>query len=281
MTQRPQETKKDLKILKNMNFYPDVSLLITHYNRSKSLENLLLILEKLNLKFSKVVVSDDGSIREHILMLEELQQRFGFQLIKADVNKGLGNNINKGQDVIKTKYTLYIQEDFEPSSLFTQKLADAVSFMNSDHRLDIVRFYAYTIYPYLKEYGKGFSEMIYKPLGWKYKKLHYYSDHPHLRRNSFFERFGRYSEGLSGDETEYRMSVSFIQNKGRGLFFRECYSLFTQNNSQEPSTMVRKSWLEDMSLGTRVYRFFYRQIKYNFDLSFMKSGSKRSQSFIS
>lgn len=259
-----------------MNHFPEVSLLITHYNRSRSLENLLMQLKRLELTFGDVVVSDDGSNHEHHKKVQHLQQKYPFTLIRSEKNRGLGNNINKGQDAIRTAYTLYIQEDFEPSDLFVSKLIDSIRFMSADTTLDIVRFYAYTVYPYLTEYGHGFSEMKFKRFGLRYKKLHAYSDHPHLRRSSFLERFGRYCEGLSGDETEYRMSLSFIQNKGRGLFYNECYSLFTQNNSQEPSTMVRKSWLEDMFILTRIYRLFYRQFKYNWDLSFTNGRSAPS-----
>ena len=31
-----------------------------------------------------------------------------------------------------------------------------------------------------------------------YKKFYAYSDHPHLRRSNFLEKFGRYSENTKG-----------------------------------------------------------------------------------
>ena len=52
-------------------------------------------------------------------------------------------------------------------------------------------------------------------------KIYQYSDHPHLRKSSFLTKFGRYQEGIKGDKTEYNMCVSFIKNKGKGLFFNE------------------------------------------------------------
>ncbi len=46
--------------------FPNVTLLITHYNRSGSLERLLNAFEKLNCSFENIVVSDDGSKAFHI-----------------------------------------------------------------------------------------------------------------------------------------------------------------------------------------------------------------------
>src|SRR5690554_3943450 len=102
-----------------MSRFPQISLLITHFNRSRSLENLLRAFQSLDLVFGQIVVSDDGSRKEHLEFLEELQFAYSFTLLKASENKGLGNNINKGQETITTPYTLYVQEDFEPTSFFS------------------------------------------------------------------------------------------------------------------------------------------------------------------
>ena len=111
--------------------------------------------------------------------------------------------------------------------------------------------------------------MLVKPWFTNYKKIYYYSDHPHLRRSSFFERFGRYEEGLKGDKTEYKMCVSFIKNKGKGLFYDDYKALFKQeNSSEEPSTMTRSNWTQSENLLITLVRNIYRQVKYNFDLLF-------------
>src|SRR5690606_5540039 len=155
------------------------------------------------------------------------------------VNKGLGNNINKGQDAIKPPYTLYIQEDFEPTQLFPNRLKEALQFMEEDQSLDIVRFFAYSCYPALIDLHNGFSKMKYERFSKDYRKVYYYSDHPHLRRSTYFSKFGRYEEGRKSDRTEYLMCLSFIQNKGKGLFFNDFKALFTQkNSSDEPSTVA-------------------------------------------
>lgn len=249
--------------------FPQVTLLVTHYNRSRSLENLLNTFQKQKCSFGGIVVSDDGSKPEHLNALKSMQKKFNFQLITTPQNKGLGNNINKGQDAVKTPYTLYVQEDFEPDASFATHFSDSVQFLNEEPDLDMVRFYSYLKYPYLKPYKKGFSRMLIKPWFSNYKKIYYYSDHPHVRRTSFFDKFGRYAEGLKGDKTEYKMCVSFIKNKGKALFYDDYKSLFKQiNSADEPSTMTRSNWTESQNILIAFIRDVYRQIKYNFDLMF-------------
>ncbi len=244
--------------------FPDVTLLITHYNRSISLERLLISFAKVDVQFAEIIVSDDGSKPVHLNYLKELKDKYKLTLITTEKNKGLGNNINKGQQAVKTPYVLYIQEDFEPKNGFIKQFSNALTFMQEDAGLDIVRFYAYFKYPYLKPYGKGFSEMVFDPslLSNNHLKYYVYSDHPHLRRGNFYKKFGLYKEGVIGDVTEFMMALSFIQKKGRGLFYNNFNDLFWQKNSMdEPSTMARKSWRESTNPVFLAVRKLYLQFK--------------------
>ncbi|WP_420148642.1 glycosyltransferase family 2 protein [Spirosoma sp.] len=251
--------------------FPDVTLLVTHYNRSSSLENLLASFKQLNCKFGGIVVSDDGSQEKHITYMKDLQKEYDFRLITTPQNKGLGNNINKGQDAVQTPFTLYIQEDFEPSQEFPAHLVDSLKILREHPEFDIVRYYAYLRYPYLKPFTEAFSEMVIPAWATNYNKIYYYSDHPHLRRSTFFEKFGRYAEGIHPDKTEYRMSVAFIRNKGRGLFYNDYQNLFYQKNSEdEPSTIARKSWTVSGNPILVLLRDIYKQIKFNHDIYFMR-----------
>lgn len=253
--------------MNNLVTFPDVCLLITHYNRSSSLENLLSSFQNLNCVFGEIVVSDDGSNELHLNNLKALSTTYGTKLITTAKNRGLGNNINKGQDAVTKKYTLYIQEDFEPSPQFPEKLMKAINFMNIDSQLDYIRFYAYIPYPYTTSFDEDFDQMLVKPFGLNYLKIYLYSDHPHLRRTDFFKKFGRYPEGLKGDVTEYKMCISFIQNKAKGLFYKKYQQLLFQKNSEEePSTMTRASWKQKHNLIIRLVRTTYRQLKYNLDI---------------
>jgi len=254
--------------------FENVSLLITHYNRSRSLERQLTAFRRLDCRFASVVVSDDGSRPEHLERLHSLQAEFGFRLVTTPVNRGLGNNINKGQHEITSEYTLYVQEDFEPSGIFPQHFPDALAFMERDKGLDIIRFYAYFPYPLLRPYGKGFSEMIYRWWNLNHIKVYMYSDHPHLRRSSFPGKFGRYPEGVRPDLTEYRMALSFLRKKGRGLFYDAFTTLFYQKNeNDEPSTVSRPGWRASRNplvLLLRAVYLQFRLIKITRDIHFKR-----------
>lgn len=255
----------------NLYDFPGVTLLITHYNRSSSLARLLNSFENLNCRFNEIVVSDDGSSKDQLSYVSQLQQRFGFRLIGSETNHGLGHNLNKGQQAVRSPLTLYVQEDFVPTALFPENFKTAITLLDEDEELDVIRFYAYFAYPYLKHYKSGYSEMLIKPWQLNYKKIYAYSDHPHLRRSSFLQRFGKYAEGIKGDRTEYRMCVSFIQNHGKGLFFDDFTSLFKQVNSDdEPSTMQRSNLTQSKNPLIKIARDVYRQIKYNYDINFYK-----------
>lgn len=246
--------------------FPEVSLLITHFNRSASLERLLYRCRELNLQFGEIVVSDDGSSGAHADKLQTLKEIFGFKLITVPQNQGLGHNLNKGQDAVSLPFTLYIQEDFIPKDAFPEALSGALSLMKAHPELDIARFYAYFRYPYLKPVGRGFCKMDFKL--WKpgYRKFYMYSDHPHLRRSNFLQKFGRYLEGAKGDVTEYTMMISFLKKKGKGIFHENYDGLLEQrNDAAEPSTMRRNFWRESNHVTISALRHLYRHLKMNWD----------------
>lgn len=262
----------------NSTFYDfhNVSLLVTHYNRSRSLERLLASFTAINCSFGEVIVSDDGSKPEHLKHLNELQQQFDFKLITTPENKGLGNNINKGQDAVTLPYTLYIQEDFEPSTAFPECFRRSLEMLRERPDLDIIRYYAYFDYPYVKMYKNNFAEMKFHAGPWyqNHLKFYVYSDHPHLRRSNFLQKFGRYPEGIKGDETEYRMAVSFIKNHGKGLLYKDYTKIFYQKNSSaEPSTMQRSNWRQSRNVFILLTRAMYLKVKLlkcTLDLALMK-----------
>lgn len=257
--------------------YPNVELLITHYNRSSSLERLLKAFENQSTSFGNIVVSDDGSKPEHLEELLKLQKSHQFNLVTTQQNKGLGNNINKGQEKVREPFVLYVQEDFVPQEDFNENFLKALKIMEMDDSIDIIRFYAYFKYPYLKAYDDRFSEMKFSNsiLKHDHLKFYVYSDHPHLRRSNFLKKFGHYKEGLSGDVTEFDMCLSFIKNKGRGLFINDFKAMFEQmNTSDEPSTMNRGEWKWTDSIFIKVSRAIYlkyRLIKNTIQLLFYRN----------
>ncbi|MDB5111753.1 MAG: hypothetical protein JWR67_2867 [Mucilaginibacter sp.] len=252
--------------------FSTITLLVTHYNRSQSLERLLKSFAEQQIVFGDIVVSDDGSKPEHIENIKTFQKNYNFRLITTPKNAGLGNNINKGQDAVQTPYTLYVQEDFDPVAGYKSHLKDALAIMEERKDIDLVRFYAYFKYPYLKPFRNGFSEMIFKIWYPGYRKFHCYSDHPHLCRSTFFQKFGRYREGIKGDKTEFSMAISFLKNKGKGMFYEDFKGLFNQRNSEdEPSTMTRSDLRQSSNPVISLVRAIYRNVKHTADLLFYKS----------
>lgn len=246
--------------------FPEVTLLITHYNRSASLERLLLAFGNLKCSFGNIIVSDDASKAFHQEKMAFLKSRFHFQLVNSGVNKGLGHNLNQGQDAVETEYTLYIQEDFIPQPLFPEKLVFSLDCLKKMNDLDLVRFYAYRKYPYLKPLANGFSRMDFGPFKWGYEKFYYYSDHPHLRRSGFLEKFGRYEEGVKSDVTEYRMMLSFLRHRGKGLFYDDYNSLFDQYNPDDEPSTVKRSYLSQSDHWLiRNIRHVFRHLKFNYN----------------
>jgi len=237
-----------------------VTLLITHYNRSKSLEHLLKRCTEEELAFKEIVISDDGSKAEHLDYINKLQGSYNFRLITTPVNKGLGNNINKGQDAVKTPYTLYVQEDFEPTADFAPNFVNAVKLMDEED-WDLIRFYTFpwARFPYLKDYKFSYARMLFRPELWflNHLKFRLYSDHPHLRRSNFFEKFGRYIEGQRGDPTEYNMCMQFIIKGGKALLFNGSDLFLHEHGAIEPNTMVRSKWKLSNSMFIKIARSIY------------------------
>ncbi len=259
-------TKIKKEIMGKPYYFSGVTLLITHYNRSCSLERLLDTFYKMDCKFEDIVVSDDCCKPEHMEKLRMLHSAYSFRLVTTPENKGLGNNINKGQDAIQTPYTLYLQEDFVPADNFPSKLQYAMQFMDEQKDLDMVRFYSYFKYPYLKPVKNGFSKMHFKIWYPGYKKFYLYSDHPHLRRSNFLEKFGRYKEGVNIEVSEYGMMMSFLKNKGQALYYDDHKGLFDQVNScDEPSTFKRNFLRESNNPFIAATRHIFRHLKFNYN----------------
>ena len=255
-------------------FFADVTLLIIHYNRSKSLERLLIAFRDLGCKFEDIVVSDDASKPEHVARLNELKQIFNYRLVLAPENKGFGNNMNKGRDAVNTPYTLCVLEDFVPLPGCAPHMLDALQIMNEHKDVDYIRFWSFYRYPVMKPYGKGFSEMKLSFWHPSHMKFFMYSDNPHMHRSNYLEKFGRYFEGRDGNITEYRMSISFMQKRGKGLFYDKYAELFDHKNSEdEPSTFNRASWRSSRSplfLFVRWFYLRYKWLKCTKDLMYMK-----------
>ncbi len=252
--------------------FDTTTLLVTHYNRSQSLERLLKSFADAGISFKDIIVSDDASNATHLNYLNTLRLTYDFDLVTTPQNEGLGNNLNKGQDAVKTEFTLYVQEDFTPLAGCLEHLQEAHKIMSDDTSIDSIRFYSYLDYPNIIPYKKGFSKMEFNPWSLDVSKIPMYSDHPHLRRSNFFEKFGRYTEDKKSDQVEYDMMISFLKNNAKCLLADNYRSVFAQTNtSSEPSTVKRNSLRYSGSVAISIPRFVYRILKFNYRY-FLKGG---------
>jgi glycosyltransferase involved in cell wall biosynthesis len=250
---------------KDTTHFEKVTLLITHYNRSSSLEKLLASFANAGVSFKEIVVADDASKAEHVDYIKGLQSKYDFTLSSPQKNGGLGSNLNRGQDAVETEYTLYVQEDFTLLDGGITPLINGLNLMEENKAIDSVRFYAYGPYPNLRPYKNGFSEMVFSPWSLNSAKTTMYSDHPHLRRSNFFEKFGRYNEIRKSDKTEYDMMMSFLKNSDKALLFDNYKSVFEQANSDfEPSTVKRNPWRYSNAFFISIPRYIYRILKFNY-----------------
>ncbi|MEI6048266.1 MAG: glycosyltransferase [Bacteroidota bacterium] len=254
-------------------YFGEITLLITHYNRSISLERLLKSFEEKQIRFNEIVVSDDCSKSEHLKNLEMFADRYGIRLVLTAKNKGLANNINKGQRAVKTPFTLYVQEDFTPTDLFCKSLIDGLTIIKEDEKTDLVRFYAYRKHPYLRPVKNEFAEMEFHFWCPNASQFNCYSDHPHLRKRNFLEKFGDYKEGIKSDRAEFKMVISFLQHKGKAIIHNNYQGIFIQeNSSQEPSQVARKKVKKYLQLTDsfviKFARTIYRNIKFRIEYLF-------------
>jgi hypothetical protein len=68
------------------------------------------------------------------------------------------------------------------------------------------------------------------------------------------------------------MAISFLKNKGKGMFYEDFKGLFNQRNSEdEPSTMTRSDLRQSSNPVISLARAIYRNVKHTADLLFYKS----------
>jgi len=226
----------------------NTSLLITHYNRSESLGILLQRIEDLQIKFFEIIVSDDCSNNLHLQQLKNLQKRIPFTLLTTPKNKGLGASLNTLHNHATSDYLLYVQEDFVPGKALAPVLDKGHKLLHNHPQWDLIRFYAFpwAQFPYQKKFKDGFNELIFSlsPLYASHLKFFVYSDHPHLVRKSFTQKFGAYKENVRPDVAEQTMCRSFLKNNGKALFYEQNQTLFEhENTEEEPGYQRNKSSL--------------------------------------
>ena len=113
-----------------------LSLVIPFYNEETRLQKSLpLIVDFIRAQsFScELILVDDGSSDSSVRVIEEIMQRFSYQLLHNPVNQGKGNAVKRGMLAAKGKYILFSDTDL------STPLEEAVKFFPSfDEGYDIV-----------------------------------------------------------------------------------------------------------------------------------------------
>ena len=187
-----------------------LSILITHYNRPKSLKECLQAIQALKLEYPhEIVVSDDCSAFENIELIKKIE---GVRLILSDSNRGLAANLNHGIKACKGDYILYCQEDFLLKKTILDVLPECFKSLDSG-QVDMVRFRAnYKFNKLIK-----ISEHINKIPKFSLHNFHIntfrYSDHPFITSPDFYKRFGYYLENSSGPYGETEFAIRILKLK--------------------------------------------------------------------
>lgn len=246
---------------------PEISFLITHYNRPDDLLKCINAIKNLGIKSSEIVVSDDGSEAETINKINTYNID---TLIISKENKGLAANINKGIAACKGKYILYCQEDFMLSTELNNVLPECIELLENN-RADMVRFTSNFSFNFLVKLSDAIS-LIPKFSFKNFTQNYYqYSDHPFITKKSFFDRFGYYLENTSGryGETEYGIRICntnakiAITNQTLAFNVEGSQSILIHEFKPKKSKIVFNKSVLKLARAFRLYFewFFYNKTK--------------------
>lgn len=200
--------------------YPDISVLITTYERWELLSPCLQLLRTYlyypgNIRY---VLADDGDTSETARRMadnfEDFEDKdFQWEIIGGE-RLGLGGNTNRALKTIQTDIVLQLQDDY-----FLRKPLDLtphVEKLLADESAGWVRLRLLN--------GQRFTASIedrYWRINWFSDEGYICSDQPHLKHMRFHQAFGYYPEGLRVADTEnewcWRVRKEAQDNGGPGV----------------------------------------------------------------
>ncbi len=226
-----------------------LSILITHFNRPKALQSCLKAINDLELNIPyEVVVSDDGSSADNLMMIQDFSID---HLLVSKNNKGLAANLNKGIKNCMGDYILYCQEDFLIKPSFKEILPECFEILDSK-KLDFIRFQANYKFQKLIPITKNINRI--PKFSFKNFMINtfQYSDNLFMTTPEFYKEHGYYLENTSGDygETEYAIR---ILNSGAKIGISTTY--YVQQNTSSSSVMRNPSVKKKKIGGKQLWRF--------------------------
>lgn len=192
----------------------DVSVLFISYNRSDLLATAFhAIRDRVDFGGLRVefLVSDDASDPAHLARVRALP----FQKhVLSDLNKGLGDNCNKGISAAEGRYILQIQDDCEFVGK-RQVIRSALAILEGDPEVGIVQLTQQTpdVAHEMRSLQDGTRYRVFENDGVPRRRdsgARPYSDQPHLKRRQFCEDIGPYKGGvpMSDMELDYQQRVA-------------------------------------------------------------------------
>ena len=213
-----------------------LSILITHYNRPKPLRACIDSLRAIDWKIPyEIVVSDDGSTKENIALVEELNID---TLLFAKSNQGLGASINKGIKACKGDFILYCQEDAIISKDIDQVLQECYQFLENK-QLDMIRFRANYKFPKLIRLTEKINRIPHFSFKNFYVNTFQYSDNPFITTRQFFNKYGFFLEGVTGPYGETEYAIRTISLKAKIGITKTTYALWQKEVSSIINTQVQ------------------------------------------
>lgn len=187
----------------------EVSILITHYNRSKALIDCIESFKALNLEINfEFIVCDDCSTEEQLTEIRKIKD---ITLIESEYNRGLGANINKGLPYCSGEFILYCQEDFMITSGFVNVIEE-IAVVLRQNKVDMVRLKANYRFPKLISISKNISQIPKFAVQNFLVNAFQYSDNPFVIKKDFFEKNGFYLEDVKGNYCELEYSIRIMKS---------------------------------------------------------------------
>jgi glycosyltransferase involved in cell wall biosynthesis len=245
-----------------------VSILITHYNRFDALKKCVEAFQDLNIENVEIVVADDSSDRITQHKLKGLKIDL---LLLSEKNQGLASNLNKGIKACEGNFILYCQEDFIPKSPLEDYIAEAM-YLIDNNIADMCRLKANYKFPFLKALSSNFS--LIPKFSWKnfYYNTFQYSDHPFIAKKVFFENYGYYLEGVSGDYGENEFAIRIMKSKAK-IAIAKKYVFSSNKESKSVIKNEKKIRKRKIIKRLKIHKVL-RAIRLHFEF-LMYSNSKR------
>lgn len=245
-----------------------ISILITHYNRPIPLKVCLESLHELKLQQSyEVVVVDDGSTKDNLARLGNLKID---QLICSDLNKGLATSLNRGIKACRGEYIFYCQEDFVVKKSLAEVFQECIDLIDNK-KLDMIRFRANYKFNYLQKV----SDHVFKIPKFSFANFtvnaFQYSDNSFLVDNTFYEKFGYYLEGTSGNYGETEYAIRIFKSKAKIGITKEKYVI----DNVESSSVMQLQNPSKRRKGARIVWKFLRALRQHVELLLYSKTNRR------